>query len=451
MTTPPQPPLWKAFLAFLAPLMLANILQSLSGTINNIYLGQMIGVGALAAASTFFPVLLFFISFIMGLGAGASVLVGQAYGAGKLDRAKAVAGTALSVALLGGIAVAIPGWLYAGPLLVALGTPPDILAEATSYARAMMIALPGLFAFLLATSLMRGVGDAKTPLRALAFSTAIALIATPALIRGWWGLPRLGAASAAYAALLSFPATLAWLAAHLRRRGHPLAPDSALLRGMRIDRTILRGVLGIGIPTGLQMVIMSLAEVAILGLVNRHGSAATAAYGAANQVMSYAQFPAMSVAITASVFGAQAIGAGRPDRLGAIARTGLLMNLALTGGLVALGYLLSRQIVGLFITSTPVIEMAQGLLRIVLWSVVVMGMASVLSGIMRASGTVLVPTALSIFAIAAIEVPAAYLLDHRFGLDGIWAAYPIAFAAMLILQAAYYRFVWRKKAIRSLI
>lgn len=69
-------PLWRTFLTFLAPMMLSNILQSLFGTINSIYVGQMIGVDALAAASVFFPVMFFFISFVVGLGAGASVLIG---------------------------------------------------------------------------------------------------------------------------------------------------------------------------------------------------------------------------------------------------------------------------------------------------------------------------------------------------------------------------------------
>jgi Na+-driven multidrug efflux pump len=79
--------LWKTFLFFLAPMLLSNILQSLSGTINNIYVGQMIGVGALAAVSSFFPVMFFFIAFVIGLGAGASVLIGQAGGARDADKA----------------------------------------------------------------------------------------------------------------------------------------------------------------------------------------------------------------------------------------------------------------------------------------------------------------------------------------------------------------------------
>src|SRR4051794_15809103 len=111
-------PLWRAYVAFLMPMMLSNILQSLFGTINGIYLGQMIGVDALAAASIFFPVMFFFISFIIGLGAGSSVLIGQAWGARAVDKAKAIAGTTLALTLLGGCVIAVGGGLFARHLMV---------------------------------------------------------------------------------------------------------------------------------------------------------------------------------------------------------------------------------------------------------------------------------------------------------------------------------------------
>jgi len=432
-------------------MLLSNILQSLSGTINNIYIGQMIGVGALAAVSSFFPVMFFFIAFVIGLGAGASVLIGQAWGARDAAKAKAIAGTTLSVGILLGLAVALFGGAFTTPLLAFLGTPPDVLADSTRYARIMLIAMPGLFVFLLSTAMLRGVGDTITPLLTLLFSTAAGLIVTPALIRGWGGLPQLGVASGAWATVVGFVASTLWLGWRLRRRGSPLAPDAEFIRHLRIDPTLLKAVLKVGVPTGVQMIVVALAEVALLSLVNSYGSSATAAYGAVNQVVAYVQFPAISIAITASILGAQAIGAGRADRLGAIAKTALLMNLVLTGGLVLLGYLFSRHLMGFFITSAPVIEIAQTLLHIMLWSLVIFGMASAISGIMRASGSVLVPTAISILCLIGIEVPVAWFMSHRIGLNGIWYAYPVTFGAMLLLQTAYYRLVWRKKAIRRMV
>lgn len=444
-------PLWLDYLTFLLPMMASNILQALFGTINSIYLGQMIGVEALAAVAGFFPVMFFFVAFIIGLGAGASVLIGQAWGAGEPAKAKVIAGTTLSVALLGGALIAVFGGSFAHQLMLALATPANVLDAATDYARIMLIAMPATFAFILMTSMMRGVGDTVTPLFALSVSTAIGLVVTPALIQGWLGLPKLGVASAAYASAIASVVTLLWLALHLRRTNHALAPDMTLLRGLRPDPLLLRKVLRIGLPTAVQLVVMSLAELVLLGLVNGFGSDATAAYGAVNQVLSYVQFPAISIAITASIFGAQAIGAGRVDRLGAIVRTGLLLNLIMTGALVLLGYLLSRLIIGLFITDAHVLELAQHLLHIVLWSTVPFGMAGVFSATMRASGTVLVPMLLSIFAIVAIEVPVAVALSRIIGVDGVWIAYPAAFCAMMLLQMSYYLLVWRKKKIRRLI
>ena len=444
-------PLWKTFAVFLAPMLLSNILQSLSGTLNNVYLGQMLGVQALAAVSSFFPVLFFFIAFTIGLGAGASVLIGQAWGARDLDKAQAVAGSTLSVGVLFGLLVALFGGLFTQPMLALLGTPADILADATLYARIVLIAMPGLFVYLLSTAMLRGVGDTVTPLYTLAISTGVGLVLTPALIRGWGGLPQMGVASAAAATVVSFTVATLWMGWRLRRLGSPLAPTRAFARHLRIQPALLRGVLRIGLPTGVQMIVVSISSLVLLSLVNRYGSAATAAYGAVNQVVAYVQFPAISIAITASILGAQAIGAGRGATLGAIARTGLVMNGVLTGSLVLLGYLFSRPLMGVFITSAPVIEVAQTLLHISLWSMVVFGMASVLSGVMRASGTVLAPTGIAIGCIALVEIPSAWLLSHRFGLNGVWMAYPINFAAMLLLQTAYYRGVWRKRPIRRLV
>jgi putative MATE family efflux protein len=444
-------PLWRAYIAFLMPMMLSNILQALFGTINGIYLGQMIGVDALAAVSIFFPVMFFFISFIIGLGAGSSVLIGQAWGARATSKVKTIAGTTLMLTLIGGCVIAVGGGLFARQLMVALATPPNVLDAATNYARIMMITMPATFTFLLATSMMRGVGDTVTPLWALAISTLIGLIVTPALIRGWFGLPQLGVASAAVASTVSSIVTLLWLGVHMRHIDHPLAPDAVLFRAMRFDRELLGKVLRIGLPTAVQLAVMSLAEIVLLGIVNRFGSDATAAYGAVNQVLGYVQFPAISIAITASIFAAQAIGAGHTERIGTIVRTGMWLNLLLTGGLVVLGYLLSRLIIGLFITSPQVLDLAQTLLFIVLWSTVPFGMAGVFSGTMRASGTVFMPTLLSILAIVGVEVPVAVVLSHRIGVEGVWIAYPAAFCTMMVLQMAFYRLVWRKREIKRLI
>ncbi|TYO62170.1 MATE family efflux transporter [Bradyrhizobium hipponense] len=444
-------PLWTTFLRFLAPLMLSNALQSLFGTVSNVYLGQMIGVDALAAVSTFFPVFFFLFAFVMGLSTGATVLIGQAFGAGAHERIKIVAGTTLAVGLLLAISIALIGGVFSRQLMMALATPADILEQASAYARIMLLTMPLGFVFLLMTAMMRGVGDALTPLLALAMSTAIGLILTPALIRGTAGLPAAGITSPAWASAIANALTLIALAAYLLRKKHALAPDATLLRHLRLNGAVLGKILGIGLPSAIGMVVMAIAELVLLGLVNGFGSDATAAYGAVNQVMGYTQFTAISISIAVSILGAQAIGGGDRTALERIVRAGLAFNLILTGGLVASIYLAPRAVLGIFITDGAVLDLARELLLIALWSSVPFGMATVFSGAMRAAGAALTPMLLSIFAIVAIELPSAVILSSTVGIQGVWTAYPIVFCAMFILQMGYYLLVWRKRAIRRLI
>lgn len=432
-------------------MMLTNVLQTASGAIDGIYLGQLLGVNAVAAVSAFFPVMFLLLAVVIGLSSGTTVLIGQAWGAGDRQKVRAIAGTALVMMMLAGLAISLGGALFAPQIIRALGTPLAVQADALRYARLFMVGMPIIFAFWLVTSMSRGVGDAVTPLKALIIAAAMSLVCTPALILGWGIVPRLGVASAAISNLAAYLVALLWLARHWRRIGHPLAPFGLSLRLLHIDPTFAFAILQIGVPAAFQMLAMAVAEIVLIKLVNHYGMEATAAYGAVNQVMSWVQLPVMSLGITGSILSSHAIGSGRPDRVGPIVRTGLWLNTVTTGGFILLAYVLARPIISLFIVDNGVAATAIGLLRTVLWSMIALGGASVLTGVMRSDGTVLGPTALSVFAILGIEIPAAYLFEARFGLPGIWAAYATTFVAMLVLQTAFFRLVWRSRTRRRLV
>ncbi|AXC50350.1 MATE family efflux transporter [Paracoccus suum] len=440
-------PLWRAFLVFLLPLMAQNILQSLSATISSIIVGRTLGTRELAAAATFMPVVFFFIAFLIGITAGASVLIGQAYGAGKLSVVRRIAGTALTVSTLGGLVIAVLGVALTPRILHLLGTPPDILANATAYARASFITMPALFLFILGGALLRGMGDTVRPLLIQIVATAVSAALTYLLVTR----TSLGIRGAAFgqgaAQLAAFVALALWL----RALDHPLAPSARMLRRLRPDPKLLMTILRVGLPTGVQIVVGSLSGLVIVGLVNAFGSDATAAYGAVGQVQAYVQFPALSIAIAASIFGAQMIGAGQAQRLDSVVRTAMLMNLVLTGGLVVLVTLFSRSVVSLFITEPEVVDLAQRLLHIVTWSALMFGAGTIFSGVMRASGTVLVPMLIGVGCVLLIELPTAITLSGVMGLHGIWWGYVAGFAGLMILQGAYYMLVWRRKTVAALV
>ncbi|CEH30721.1 MATE efflux family protein [Aneurinibacillus migulanus] len=444
-------PVWRVLFVFLIPLMLSNALQSISGTVSSIMLGRFIGVNALAAVSAFFPVFFFLISFVIGLGSASSVLIGQAYGAQNYERVRAVMGTTLTSTFILGSLLAITGGIFAEDMLRLIGTPANILNDSAAYARIFFYVLPIFFLYISYTTFIRGTGDSKTPFYFLIISTALTVALTPILVLGLFGFPELRINGAAWSNVIGSLLTFLIFLIYLHRVDHPLRFDRKALHHLKIDGEIFKLLIKIGIPTSVQMVLISLATIAVISFVNHYGSLATAAYGAVNQVASYVMMPAMSLGMAVSIFGAQAIGAGLFERLQKVLRAGIVLNYIIGGVLITLAYLFSQTILSLFIAETQTLELAHELLRITLWSYLIFGHASVMSGIMRSSGTVFWPTALSIISIWGVEVPVAYILSNRIGIEGIWYAYPIAFAVNLLLQFGYYQFFWKKKRHTQLI
>ncbi len=437
--------MWQILLVFLVPLMLSNVLQSASQTMASIWIGRLISTQALGAISAVFPIIFLLFSFVFGVSSGSSVLIGQAFGAKDFHKVKKIAGTVTGAALYLGIVVAVVGYFGSPTILKWLATPLDILPQSDAYARVIFLTMPVFFVYFVYATILRGTGDSTTPFYALIVSSVLAIAITPLFIVGTFGLPKLGVVSAAVSGLIANTAAFAWLLIYLRRKNHPLQFDRETLVDMGIDWKILGGVLRIGLPTALQVMMVSLAEIAVISFVNRFGSSATAAYGAVNQVVGYVQFPAISIGIAASIFGAQCIGARREDKLGSVIRSAVGLNYVVGGIIIAICYLCAWFILGWFITDHATLVIAHQLLMITLWSYLLFGNSAVLSGLMRGSGSVLWPTINGIFAIWGVEVPVAWILMHRIGLDGVWIGYPAAFCVALALQFTYYEFVWKRK------
>jgi putative MATE family efflux protein len=251
----------------------------------------------------------------------------------------------------------------------------------------MLVGSPLLFVYIIYTSILRGVGDSVTPLIALSLTSLIGLVVTPVLLKGYFGFPALGIVAPAVATIMGYAAVLIFLSFYLNYKNHPLKIDARLLKSIRHDSNLSKLILKLGIPTGIQMVTTSLAGLVIIGLVNHYGAHATAAYGAVNQVLNYIQFPALSISIAASIFAAQAIGAGKPELLAKVTRTALGMNVIFTGSLITLAYLFSKYLMALFITDHSVIELGQQLLFIVLWSILFFGASAIFASVLTSNNT----------------------------------------------------------------
>ncbi|WP_244547984.1 MULTISPECIES: MATE family efflux transporter [unclassified Bacillus (in: firmicutes)] len=438
---------------FLIPLLLSNVLQSLGQLFGMVVVGRWLGINELAAISAFFPLFFLLISFVIGIGSGSSILIGQAFGARNEDRLKAIVGTTLTFTFVLGAVLAVVGSMFALDIMRLVGTPENIIDISVHYARILFISMPVLFLYFAYTTFMRGAGDSKTPFYFLIVSTGLNTALLPILIFGWFGLPKLGVYGAAYASVISTIVTFIILLVYLRKTKHPLQFDAAVRKYLRMDWDLLKLLLRLGIPASINMILVSLSEIAVISFVNRFGSDATAAYGVVNQVASYVQMPAVSLGITVSIFAAQSIGANQFDRLQKVIQAGLVMNYVIGGILISFIYLFSKEILALFLTSQSTIDIAHSLVMITLWSYLIFGHAQIIGATMRASGTVLWPTIFAVISIWLVEVPVAYFLSYHtsLGIKGIWIGYPAAFVVSLLLQYGYYRLSWKKKRITRLI
>lgn len=446
-------PIWKSMSMFLVPLLLSNVLQSVGQLFGMVVVGRWLGVNDLAAISAFFPLFFLLVSFVIGIGSGSSILIGQAFGAKNEDRLKAIVGTTLTFTFIIGVVLAIIGSVFAMDIMRLMGTPENIIEISVHYARILFISMPVLFLYFAYTTFMRGTGDSKTPFYFLIVSTALNMILLPVLIFGWLGAPKLDVYGAAYASVISTVITFIVMLVYLKKKNHPLQLDSTVRKYLRMDWELLKLLLRLGIPASINMILVSLSEIAVIAFVNRYGSDATAAYGVVNQVASYVQMPAVSLGITVSIFAAQSIGANQFDRLQKVVKAGIIMNYVIGGVLISLIYLFSRDILSLFLTSQTTIEIAHSLVMITLWSYLIFGHAQIISATMRASGTVLWPTVIGVVSIWLVEVPVAYYLSYHtsLGIEGIWIGYPAAFIVSLLLQYAYYKLSWQKKRIIRLV
>jgi putative MATE family efflux protein len=436
----------RGLLLFALPILLGNVLQSLNGSVNSIWVGRYLGEAALTATANANNVLFLLLGGVFGLSMAATVLVGQYIGAGNLSEAKRVVGTSTTFFFALSLLLSVLGWFGCERLLLAMSTPADALPFAMSYMRVIFLALPFMYLYAFIMAVLRGAGDSKTPLLFLVMSVLLDIALNPLLIFGAGPVPAFGITGSALATLIAQVVSLAALIVSLYRRKHMLVLHSGEQRLLKMDREIASTLIRKGIPMGLQLMVISLSGVIMITLVNRFGVDTTAAYGAAFQLWSYIQMPAFAVGMAVSAMAAQNVGANRWDRVAATARVGVVYSLLLTGLLITLVEVFSGPALGLFLPKgSAALAIAEHLNRISAWSFVFFGVSIVLFGVVRAAGAVMAPLVILTISMLLIRYPLAELLIGRWQADAIWWSFPISSAVATLLAFLYYKLGnWRE-------
>jgi putative MATE family efflux protein len=446
-------PIARTLLIFALPALGSNILQSINGSINAVWVGRFLGATGLAATANANLIMFMMFSLVFGFGMASTIMIGQSIGRGDITGMRRAVGTGMALFTLLGIAAAVLGWLLAPQLLHLLGTPPVVFPQALTYLRVMFLGLPsGLLTIFLSMAL-RGTGESLMPLLLMLPGMVIDILLNPVLILGLGPAPQLGIMGAAMATLLANLTSFILMIAVIYGRDLPVRLRGSEFRYLLPRKAIAAFILRKGILMGIQMIVMSVSALVMLGLVNHEGTDTVAAYGAANQLWTYIQMPAVAVGMAVSTMAAQNIGAGRWDRVDRIAGAGAVTNLCLTGALVLLTALLDRTMLQLFLPTDPAaVTIAQHISLVASWSFILMGLTMVLSSVTRANGAAVVPLIIMILAYIPGRLGAAYALKPWIGADAIWWSFPIGAALSLILTIGYfYQGGWRKGGIPASI
>ncbi|MGJ3646843.1 MATE family efflux transporter [Sphingomonas sp. GlSt437] len=440
-------PIGPTLLAFALPTLGANILQTLNGSINTIWVGRFLGESAVSATANANTIMFLMFAAVFGFGMAATILIGQSMGRRDVEAARRAFGAAIGLVLAGSVVIATLGWVFTPDILHALATPPAAMPLALAYLRVIFLGLPASMLLVLLGMALRGVGDSVTPLWFTGLSVLLDSGLNPVFIKGLFGMPALGIAGSATATLIANHVAALGLLAVVYRRDLPIRLRGPELRYLLPSADLVRTIVTKGLPMGAQMLVVSVAGLTMTGLVNSYGVDTSAAYGVSMQLWAYIQMPALALGAAVSSMAAQNIGAAKWDRVEAITRSGLLFSAIITTTMVGVIILFDRPVMALFLGGgSHALPIARHIQVLASWNFIIFGMTMVLFSTVRANGAVWAPLVMLLIAMFPVRLGFAFGLMPSLHADALWWSFPLGSIANFVMALGYYRYGnWRSQ------
>ena len=437
--------IWKQILLFFFPILLGSFFQQMYNTVDTVIVGRFVGTAALAAVGASGPILSLINGFFLGVSTGATVIMSQYCGACDREGISRALHTGIALALTLGILIMVLGVGMAPRILRLIGTPESCLEDASRYCRILFGGAVFSMLYNMGSGILRAMGDSRRPMIFLIVCCAVNILADLLFV---WVLD-MGVTGAAVATVLAqaFSALLV-LVTLLRQK------DEAKLelQKIRFHGPLLRTILQIGIPAGIQLMMFDFSNLIVQSSINSFGEAAVAAwvaYGKADGI-SWMISGAFGVAVT--TFVGQNFGAQKYDRMRRSVWVCLGLALLLEGSFALLEFLFREPLLGLFSTDREVISIgARMMARIVLFNVVFLPI-EIFGGAMRGTGYALVPTVIMILCVCVTRVLWVTLLVSRVHtIEMLCLAYPITWSlCAAVFAAVYFRGNWLRSRIAAL-
>lgn len=434
---------------FTVPIMLGNLLMSVYGIINLIWVGRLLGHKAVAAVAASLPIIMLLPAFLIGLGMATNVLIAQAFGRKDKAMLRKILSNSFFSSILFCLLISVVALIFRHELIELVQAPVEIRDMALSYLTIMIASLVFHFFINWMNGMLRGLGDATTVVKILIMLAVFNVTFVPLCIRGFGPLPPMGVAGAAWGTALAAVASGIIGYVYLLRFNPYINMRNW---DYSLDWQIIREVFVIGVPASLQMIVVSLAAVIIISLVNCYGTAVTAAFGIGMQVDMLATIPFISIGMAATTIAGQNLGARNLDRVFQTMRISIYFGLAIALVCSLVLLIFPEQIGSVFLKESTEKARVLAIVRdYYQWMAFIFPCFAVIfaiQGVLRSAGDTIALLVLSFIAMFIIRIPLAYFLAGPGGFrqDGIWMAMLASSTLAVFLNWLYYKKgPWKKK------
>lgn len=429
--------IYRKLYRFSLPIFLTNLLQVLMQVIDSLWVGNLLGSTAFGAVTIGTSVLTLVLAFVLGINNATLTIFAQLRGKNNPKEIKSYLSTFIILLAVLSLVVGGFGYLLAEQLLVLLNTPASIMAGAKAYLQITFIGTLFLVGYNFIGTVLRAFGDSKTPLYFVLLATILNAVLDPLFIAGV-GMDVEGAAYATVLAqTLTFIYSLLYLARRYSNHSFKLQPPKWIE---------IKTILQLGIPAGIQMIVIYAGMNVILSVVNTFGEGTVAGFGAAQRLDSLILLPAMALGTAVNAMAAQNIGAGKWQRVSQISRAGIIYNTGIMLAVAVILFFWAEPLVKLFIQEQDSVAFGSLYVRTIAFFYPFIGLNFILNGVVRGSGAMFHVLLLNIISLWILRVPLAYLAASQFGEFGIALGVGISFFISSLFSIAYYQWgSWRKK------
>ena len=428
--------IFKNLLFFATPLILGNLLQQMYNAVDSIIVGNYVGSNALAAVGAGASLIYLLIAFSLGASVGAGVIVSQYLGAKEKEGVHKAVHTAMTISIILGLILTAGGILFSRKLLVMMNTPAEILDDAACYLRIYSCGLIFNVVYNMAAGILNAAGNSRRSLMYLAAAAVVNIFMDLLLIAGL----KIGVAGAAIAT--NFSQAISCILALWFLFRVP-ADYRISLKSLRIHKAMALRIIQIGLPTGIQNMVISFSNILIQASINQYGATAVAGFSAYLKIDGFNILPVLSFSMAITTFIGQNYGAGKYDRMKKGMWVTLLMGIVYT---VLTGILLltfSGQIMRLFSEDLGVIAYGQTAMRYFCPFYWILAILHSLAGTVRGTGKSIPPmvvllVSLCLFRIVWIQL----VLPYYTSIEGIFILYPVSWLVGAVLMILY---TWKGK------